>query len=181
MKIFIFLSLLLLGACVANNISEYSSKKINGSLNQTEVYAFIGKKISVNHFTPEVEEGVISLSSGYKANYEILEQFSGEMLPTNIQFEAYTHFRYPQFAEHDIVLLYLIKVNGDFYHLKYTFDTVYESKKHNWVTCGTTYTWDKKRLMKPKFIWQRLGCIRGNKAINIARERTLSEGYKFND
>ena len=81
MKIFIILSLLLLGACVANNISEYSSKKINGSLNQTEVYAFIGKKISVNHFTPEVEEGVISLSSGYKANYEILEQFSGEMLP----------------------------------------------------------------------------------------------------
>ena len=181
MKVLLFLPLLLLVSCATNNTLEDSSKKINRPLNQTEIYTFIGKKISIKSFTLKIEDGAIPLNSGYKANYEIIEQFSGEMLPATIQFEAYTHFRYPLFAEHDTVLLYLVKKGDVFYHLKYTFDKVYESKKYNWVTCGTKYTWDKKRIMKPVFIWQKLSCIRGNKAINIARGRVLSRGYQFND
>ena len=47
--------------------------------------------------------------------------------------------------------------------MKYAFEKV-RPYKGDWVTCGTTYNWKGKPLLKSKFIWNGLGCIKGNYA-----------------
>lgn len=154
---------------------EPSAIEINETdLSDHQVYSFVGKKISVDEFEPEIMKGYILMDLAFIATYEVIEQYSGKKLPERIQFEVYDHYGYPPFAKHETVLIYLKKGSGVLYHVKYSYDLVRKSTKYGWVTCDTVLNWDEKPILKPVYISQDGGCSKGNIANNVAKVRIQS-------
>lgn len=172
----LFLIMVLLSSCASVDPREIEIN--NTDLSGSEVYAFIGKKISVQKFNPEIEDGYILMDSAFIATYEVIEQYSGKKLNKRIQFEVYDHYGFPNFAKHDKAMVYLKKGKESLYHIKYTYDLVRLSETYGWVTCGTAIDWDEKPILKPLYISQGRGCYKGNIASNVAKARILSGDVK---
>ena len=150
------------------------------SLGSTSFYAFVGKKISVREFSPTLEKDVILMDLAFEAEYEVLEQLAGPELPDRIRFEAYDHYGFPEFAKHDVVLLYLVRSQEDarYYHVKYTFDHVFSISGNRWITCGNKHGWDDKPLLKTRVIRSR-HCKRGNYAIEVVEARMVAGQFDY--
>lgn len=169
--IFILIIVIFLSSCASVDPNEVEINETD--LSENEVYAFIGKKISVRKFEPEIEEGYFLMDEAFIATYEVIEQYSGVKLPKQVQFEAYDHYGFPNFARHDTALVYLKKVNETLYHIKYTYDLVRLSTKYGWVACGIAYDWNEKPILEPLNISLGKGCFKGNIASNVAKARIL--------
>ena len=143
---------------------EYSS------LEPKDLVAFVGRKISVTEFEPENEEGLIILDLAFLAEYQVLQQFSGEKLPSKVKFEAYEHYGTPDFSKHDIALLYLFQDENNYYHVKYIYDQVIQSENDQWFTCGTK-NYLGKNLLEPTRVSNNPKCINGNRAIDMVNAR----------
>lgn len=112
---------------------------------EKKLFIFIGEKISVVEFDPEPEQpnengDVLTLmDSAFKAKYEIIKDFSGNLPAKYIEFEAYDHYGYPRFATFQYVLLFVSQYENQLYHVKYQHFDVYKSKDGRWAYCGKPY------------------------------------------
>lgn len=107
---------------------------------EVNLFAFVGKKISVIKFNPNAEQigekiydsvsgdTIIKKSyimdAGFRCKYVVIKNvFNNPKLDT-IDFVAYDHYGNPGFAEYETVLLYVSKSSkGNYYfHQKYQFD-----------------------------------------------------------
>ena len=107
---------------------------------EVNLFAFIGKKISVIKFDPNAEQigekiydsvsgnTIIKKSyimdAGFRCKYVVIKNvFNNPKLDT-INFVAYDHYGNPGFAEYETVLMYVSKSSkGNYYfHQKYQFD-----------------------------------------------------------
>ena len=151
------------------------------SHNESTLFAFIGQKLSVLEFEPELEDNVILMDLAFKARYKLLAQVTGTKLPDIVEFEAYDHYGFPMFAKHDIALIYLTKAVGDdaLYHVKYTFDRVRQTSDGRWAKCTETYGRDDKLILEPKRIPNIRGCKRGNYASEIVQARIAAGEFDY--
>lgn len=113
------------------------------------LYAFIGEKISVTEFDPNVNNTRLEINSitgdtirkvryvmdeGFKCKYKVIKNIFNDLKTDTIEFEAYDHYGRPAFEKYENVILYisLDKDKGTYYHQKYQFDVVRETKDGNW-------------------------------------------------
>ena len=108
----------------ANLIAQKSS---------SDLYVFVGEKIDIKEFKPEVKDGLIPMDQGFKAKYKVIENVYGNLKLDTVDFVAYDHYGIPPFSNFKTVLLYVIKVNGKFYHSKYLYSAVYKTKDNKWA------------------------------------------------
>ncbi|WP_460219321.1 hypothetical protein [Psychroserpens sp. MEBiC05023] len=113
------------------------------------LYAFIGKKISVTEFDPNennmrkiidtitgdtlIRESYV-MDRGFKAKYKVVINVFNDLKSDTIEFLAYDHYGRPTFENYENVLLYisLSKEKGNYYHQKYQFDPVEKSTDGTW-------------------------------------------------
>jgi|LakMenEpi03Aug12_release.lakeMendotaPanAssembly.Ray.scaffolds.fasta_scaffold748677_1 hypothetical protein len=132
-------------------LSNYHSEDKNVNL-----YAFVGKKISVTEFDPNAEnkgEEVIDkvtgekiirknyiMDAGFRCKYLILKNVFNNLENDTIEFVAYDHYGRPHFEEQEYVLLYISKSSKDnqYFHQKYQFD--YLEQNPEGIFYGYTYT-----------------------------------------
>lgn len=142
---------MVINCCQSNQFVLSNSKYLekNDSIN---LYAFVGKKISVIEFDPNenyqysgfdsLTGETITYSSKYVmdnaflAKYKVLQNVFNELPRDTIEFIVYDHYGRPGFENEEIVLLYLGKYEDkdEFFHKKYQFDKLY--KDHNGIYYG---------------------------------------------
>ena len=92
------------------------------------LYVFVGEKIYVTEFCPEVDSNIILMDYSFKAKYKVIQNVYGSYDNDTIEFEAYDHHGIPAFSKFRYVLLYVSKYHGKLYHEKYQFADVYKTK-----------------------------------------------------
>lgn len=132
----LFFIVFLSGCSTPKQINDYYNENIDVNL-----FAFVGKKISVIKFDPNAEQfgekiyDSISgdtiirksyiIDSGYRCKYKIIKNVFNNPKVDTIDFEAYDHYGIPAFSKHETVLLYVSKSSkGKYFHQKYQFDYV---------------------------------------------------------
>lgn len=109
----------------------------------SKVYAFVGEKVEVKEFNPQVEKGAILMDSAFKAKYKIIQNVYGDYQGEFIEFEAFDHYGYPAFAKFKNVLLFVSEYKGKLYHEKYQYFDVYLTKDGKWAGCGDPYQFEE--------------------------------------
>lgn len=125
------------------------------------LFAFVGKKISVIEFDPNAEKEektlIDSLTGerktdrsfimdlGFRCKYLIQKNVFNKLETDTIDFIAYDHYGRPDFEKHEFVLLYISKSQkGNYYvHRKYQFD--YLERDPNGVFYGYLYKMKKSK------------------------------------
>lgn len=122
-----------------------------------ELVAFVGEKISVEHFPDTPEEGAagkaedervlketgmrrvsLRLNTRLKATYRVIQVVAGRQLPATIEFITADHYGRPRFAEQSPVLLYVKKdAAGAYVHVRYPYAYVYPTRDGGWAACST--------------------------------------------
>ena len=146
-RILLVFSILLLLICCKSTDTKKSSlfKQKDKSVN---LYAFIGKKISVQKFERDTTESekfigldgdtviqkVIYFNQRFKAKYQVLEDVFNELQTDTVDFIVYDHYGQPQFGNYENVILYVSfdQEEGNYYHQKYQFDPVRKTENGNW-------------------------------------------------
>lgn len=140
LKVFIFIiTALSLISCSSLRRDNFESSPISEDVN---LFAFVGKKIAVVKFDPNVVEPVIweydpetgdsvsrrkayIMDNAFRCTYQVVKQVYNKLQSDTIHFKAYDHYGRPGFEPYDYVLLYISKdTTGAFYHQKYQFDPV---------------------------------------------------------
>lgn len=129
-----------------------------GQTNLQPLYVFVGEKISVEEFEPEVEEGKILMDLAFRAKYKVLENFFAKVPADTIEFIAYDHYGIPSFSHNKYVLLYLTRVDTQFYHCKYMYSSLYKTKEGEWAGMYSSkdyeHPYNQKTTIKPvKINW----------------------------
>lgn len=76
----------------------------------------------------------------FLARYEVLSIVRGEYVGKTIDFEVYDHGGFPNFANFEIVLLFVsLPDDGSYYHQKYQYIPVYPTADDTWAGCGDPY------------------------------------------
>lgn len=140
------------GSVSINNSKNISFGATNDSVN---LYAFIGEKISIEKFDPninnEVRKKVIDEETGdsinvvhtnfimdnaFRCKYKIIKTIFNQLPVGTIEFLAYDHYGKPEFSENDTVILYLSKNKSDnhYFHQKYQYDDVFRDKEGNYYS-----------------------------------------------
>ncbi|MCI3938952.1 hypothetical protein MQX03_17265 [Chryseobacterium aahli] len=159
-KSFLFLISLsfILTACESAYLVTSKSIRHGGANKNINLYAFVGKKISVTEFDPnenqedfptgeyEIDEETgdtlkvlkrsYVMDRAFKCKYKVVKKMFNYLETDTVEFVAYDHYGTPGFAERDTVILYLSKSKdgGHYFHQKYQYDNVYKDKKGNYFS-----------------------------------------------
>ena len=139
---FILILFLSIGCSIPKQLNDtfyVENKEVN-------LFAFVGKKISVVAFSPNEEpvgekvKDSLSVHSlikkynimdrGFRCKYAIIKNVFNNPEIDTIDFVAYDHYGTPAFSKHETVLLYVSKSsNGNnYFHQKYQFDFVEKNR-----------------------------------------------------
>ena len=149
MKIVLLLSFFLNSNFV---FSQTNSKQFFYESNDTvNLFAFIGRKISITEFDPKKKglkekieidsitgDSIIrrsyTMDYAFNAKYIILKPVFNNLKADTVDFVVYDHYGRPGFENYETVLLYISKSKeGDFYfHQKYQYDELHKSSKGIW-------------------------------------------------
>jgi hypothetical protein len=124
---------------------EKREKQIDDLLDEekpTKFYVFVGEKIEVNRFVPELKKGRIPFDQAFKAKYKVVQNIYGDYKGEMIEFEAFDHYGFPPFAKYDNVLLFVSEYKGKLYHEKYQYFNVNKTIDGKWASCGDPYRFD---------------------------------------
>ncbi|WMW80739.1 hypothetical protein RF679_00325 [Undibacterium cyanobacteriorum] len=80
------------------------------------------------------------MDAAFRARYQILQPIYGEFEGGDrIEFTAYDHYGTPKFGQHQQVMLFVTKIEGQWYHVKYQYFPVDPTKDGDWAFCGNPY------------------------------------------
>ena len=134
-SIFIIILITLFGCSTPKKLADFNNED-----KEVNLFAFVGKKISVIEFDPNAEqvgkkvydsvsgdtliEKSYIMDGGFRCKYAIIKNVFNNPKIDTIDFVAYDHYGNPGFAEYETVLLYVSKSSkGNYYfHQKYQFD-----------------------------------------------------------
>lgn len=140
--IFILTLIVLFGCSTPKQLNDNYSEDKNINL-----YAFVGKKISVTEFDPNAEqkgETIVDkvtgeknvrksliMDLGFRCKYLVVKKVFNNLENDTIDFLAYDHYGRPIFEESEYVLLYISKSSKGnyFFHQKYQFDYLEKNDK----------------------------------------------------
>lgn len=155
---FLILVATILVACESAYIVTSKNVKHGGANKNINLYAFVGKKISVIEFDPnenqeDVQTGRYEIDEetgdtlkivkksyvmdrAFKCRYKVVRQMFNYLKTDTVEFIAYDHYGTPGFAERDSVILYLSKSKdgSHYFHQKYQYDNVYINKKGHYYS-----------------------------------------------
>lgn len=157
MKVIRSVILALLPAFVSCHSSVNASKDFSvGSINDSiNLYAFIGEKISVEEFDPNINNEITGkeideetgdsvrvikqhfvMDKAYRCKYKIVKNIFNNLPNDTIEFVAYDHYGKPAFSERDFAILYLSenKKDNHYFHQKYQYDGVFRDKDGNYYS-----------------------------------------------
>ncbi|TFF35023.1 hypothetical protein [Mucilaginibacter psychrotolerans] len=127
-------------------ITKYSVAQTADSL-----YVFVGEKIAVSRYNPADEDpdtmnrkNKIYFDEAFHAKYRVIKNVFNKITSDTIYFDAFDHYGTPPFSKYRYVLLFVSKENGKFYHEKYQFYNVYQTKNGRWASPGDPYAFDQK-------------------------------------
>ena len=143
----IFCFLFLAYSCKSRDVSiEPDFYSENNDIN---LFAFIGKKISVNIIerdTTETEkiigidgdtiiQKVVYFDQRFKAKYKIEKTLFNNFKQDTISFVVYDHYGRPKFEKYEYAIMYVSKSDKKtgFYLQKYMYDPVKKNDDGNWV------------------------------------------------
>lgn len=122
----------------------------------SNLYIFIGEKVSMNYEADPYYCNVYSLDDGgIKSVYKIKEKIYGDYPKDTIEFKAYDHYGRPMFGYYDTVLLFVSEYCGKLYQEKYQFFDLYKTKDGRWASPGDPYKFDESqedKTIKPQLI-----------------------------
>jgi hypothetical protein len=142
----ILLLMTLLGSCAssggrhaASGVSTETSAQVV-EVNPGNLLVFVGRRLEVRQIRPP--EGEIWFDKQFEGRYRVLAVIHGHYEAPEIEFTAFDHKTpddFPFFAKNDVVLLYVSKYEGRFFHEKYIYDDVYPTRDGRWAGCGHPY------------------------------------------
>jgi hypothetical protein len=107
---------------------------VHGQKKEDSLFVFIGEKISVKPFKPDVPAGTMLMDNFYIAKYVVLDRIFGEFKKDTIEFEVADHGdEYPKFATYKNVILYVERDGGQWYHVKYMYTALYKTVDNKWA------------------------------------------------
>ncbi|MNU12025.1 hypothetical protein D3C71_00460 [compost metagenome] len=150
--------LVILIACNSTYTSTSKNIMYGGANKSINLYAFVGKRISVTEFDPnenkediptgeyEIDEETgdtlkiikrrYIMDSAFKCKYQVIRKMFNYLESDTVEFIAYDHYGTPGFAQNDTVILYISKSkDGSHYiHQKYQYDNVYINKEGHYYS-----------------------------------------------
>lgn len=112
---------------------------------ENNLIAFVGEKLSVEQFEPNVDPGRVLMDVAFKARYRVLDVVYGDFKNDLIDFEAYDHYGRPAFEKHKFVFLFVSKHDGRFFHQKYQYFPVFKTSSGSWAGCGSPYKFEPEQ------------------------------------
>lgn len=134
---------------------SYSQKDIKINYYQendkVNLYAFVGEKISVIEFDPNLlEEKKIEISAttgdtifrtsrvkdrAYKLKYKVIKNLYNNLKIDTVEFVAFDHYGKPNFTNYKSVILYISKSQNEkyYYHQKYQYNEIYSTRNNEWI------------------------------------------------
>lgn len=145
-------------ACESAYIVTSKNIRYGGANKNINLYAFVGKKISLTEFDPNENQEYVPtgeyeideetgdtlnalkrsyvMDRAFKCRYKVVKKMFNYPESDTVEFVAYDHYGTPGFAERDTVIIYLSKSKdeGDYFHQKYQYDHVYTNKKRHYYS-----------------------------------------------
>jgi hypothetical protein len=101
---------------------------IHLTYSQTKIYAFVGKKISVERVKSEN-----NFYLKYKNVYKVEQSFDEEIKSDTLVFNSYTHMNQIQYSVYDYAIIYLVKnEKGEFIHRRTYYTPIILNKDGKW-------------------------------------------------
>ncbi|WP_159479203.1 hypothetical protein [Chryseobacterium sp. 18068] len=101
---------------------------IHLTYSQTKIYAFVGKKISVERVKSEN-----NFYLKYKNVYKVEQSFDEEIKSDTLVFNSYTHMNQIQYSVYDYAIIYLVKnEKGEFIHRRTYYTPIILKKDGKW-------------------------------------------------
>ncbi len=111
-----------------------SSFLVKAQSRKDSLLVFVGQKIEIKKFSPQVKKNTFLMDEAFKAKYKIIQNVYGKYQSDTIEFEVYDHYGVPSFAQYDFVLLFVSVENGKLFHEKYQYFDVYKTKNGRWAS-----------------------------------------------
>ena len=125
-----FVPVFLLGLLVAPAYADEAS---------SDLLVFVGQRLEVKQVVAAPPPEVIVLDREFEARYKVLSVIFGDYRGAEIEFTALERHGRPEFANHEIALLYLLRSSGWLIHRKYESQAVYRTADGRWAGCGDPY------------------------------------------
>ncbi|MEI2431104.1 hypothetical protein RDV84_13285 [Lysobacter yananisis] len=103
---------------------------------EERLLVFVGEKISVAEFKPELPPNTVMMDAVFKAKFRVRQVVYGRYDDGVIEFDAYDHFGVPGFAEYPHSLLFVLRQDDGFVQLKYQYVPVFRTRSGEWNGCG---------------------------------------------
>ena len=101
---------------------------IHLSYSQSKIYAFVGKKISVERVKSEN-----NFYLKYKNVYKVEQTFDNEIKTDTLVFNSYTHMNQIQYSVYDYAIIYLVKnKTGELIHRRTYYTPIILNKNGIW-------------------------------------------------
>lgn len=95
---------------------------------QSKIYAFVGKKISVERVEPDD-----TFNLKYKNVYKVEQTFDDEIKTDTLVFNSYTHMNQIRYSAYDYAIIYLVKSdNGELIHQRTYYTPIILKKNGKW-------------------------------------------------
>ncbi|MCX8531878.1 hypothetical protein [Chryseobacterium luquanense] len=158
LPLFLILVVTVLGGCESAYIITSKNVMHGGANKNINLYAFVGKKISVTEFDPnenqedvptgeyEIDEEMgdtlkvvkrsYIMDNAFKCRYKVVKKMFNYLETDTVEFIAYDHYGTPGFAKRDTIILYLSKSKdgSHYFHQKYQYDHVYKNRKGHYYS-----------------------------------------------
>ncbi len=122
---------------------------------KADLKVFVGEKINVQRSIDTNQNGFY-LDQKYILKYKVITNVYGKIKKDTIVFTAFDHYGIPPFTKFKNVLLYVKKVNDQYFHCKYQYNPVFKTKKDKWAGPYSTYDYGRKikndSKIKPEII-----------------------------
>lgn len=101
---------------------------VNIVYSQSKIYAFLGKKISVERVNPDD-----NFYLKYRNVYKVEQIFDNEIKTDTLIFNSYTHMNQINYSVYDYAIIYLVKNdNGNFIQKRTYYTPIILNKNGNW-------------------------------------------------
>lgn len=155
------------------------------SIENKKLYIFIGKKISIKEFNPNLQQEKSKtkeldpetgdtltvthqsyiMDNAFHCIYLVIKNLKNHLIKENVEFNAYDHYDRPGFEKYENVILYISKnKNGNFFHQKYMYDPVYKING-KWVGI-LSFIFPNNNLKQ----WKKFKTVNINKSYTIKEE-----------
>lgn len=142
-------------ACNPAYINTSKNIMHGGANKSINLYAFVGKKISVIEFDPNDNTDIIEYGidedtgdsvktirkkyvtdRAFRCKYQVIKKMFNDLENDTVEFTAYDHYGTPGFTENDTVILYLSKSKdgSHYFHQKYQYDNVFKDNNGNYFS-----------------------------------------------